>query len=80
MCRVYLNFLCRKHISKYPQFSLNSVDFETKTVDTVTDIISTVDKLLEAKKQLDLSDVQDHMNEAVKNDFFNPSIDAALKR
>ena len=43
-------------------------------------MISAVDKLIEAKKQFEFSDVQDHMNDAVNDDFFNPSIAAALKR
>ena len=43
-------------------------------------MINAVDKLIEAKKQFELSDVQDHMNDAVNDDFFNPSIAAALKR
>ena len=54
--------------------------YETKTIDSVTDMISAVDKLLGAKKQFELSDVEDHMNDAINNDFFNPSIEAALKR
>ena len=56
------------------------MEYETKTIDTVTDIISAVDKLIEAKKQFELSDVQDHMNDAIHDDFFNPSIATALKR
>ena len=42
-------------------------------------MISAVDKLIEAKKQFELSDVQDHMNDAVNDDFFNPSIDSTLQ-
>ncbi len=59
---------------------MQSVEYETKTIESIADVNSAVDRLLSENKQVELYDVQDHMNDAIRCNFFNPSIEAALKR
>jgi hypothetical protein len=52
---------------------------EISTIESISNVNSTIDRLLGDKIQLQLADVQDHMDDT-KMDFFNELVRQAVNR